>query len=529
MKTFTLILLSFFQIVTITYSQNNIQKVVASDREQGAWLGENVAISGDYAIVGSRWENGYEGAAYIFENNTDGEFIEMAKISASIPLAGSYFGCSVDIDGNYAVVGANGESYDQAGTNFLNEAGAAYIFHRDAGGNWSQIQKIVASDRSIAGNFGWAISISGDDILVGATYEKKDETGNNPIDDAGAAYIFSKEGDLWVEKQKIVASDRGADDQFGSQVSINGGKAIVGVPLEDEDESGMNTLTKSGSAYTYYRDLNGNWSQSQKIVAPERFTFTLFGSSVSISGEYLAIGAGGKDKLGNNKEDIEGAGAVYTYVLSGDNLWENSQEIYASDAYHLDEFGHSLKINGEHLIIGAYSEDDYENGLGELFNAGAAYYFKLSNSNTWEETQKITAPIRAEADYFGFDVGITYDGTAVIGAYGEDEDENGENTLDLAGAAYLWKSGPANIAEINFPVGVSVYPNPAQNFINIKMNDHYNLEIRITDILGKTVISNSSFDKTNKLSVDISDLYEGIYFVVIRSDQYYSTSKIIKQ
>ncbi len=526
-KTLLLLLLGITTITTTLSAQNSLQKVSATDREEDAWFGEHVAISGDYAIIGARWENGYEGACYIFEKKDNDEFIEVAKLTASIPLAGAYFGCSVSIDGDYAVVGAFGESFDAVGANNMTEAGAAYIFARDDGGSWNEIQKIVASDRNYVASFGWDVYISGEDIIVGAVYEKMDESGNNLIEGAGAAYIFSKDGDFWVEKAKIVASDRGTDDQFGREVCINGDHAIVGVPFEDEDVNGQNYLSKSGSAYAYHRDNNGNWSQTQKIVAPERNGFVQFGSAVGISGDYMAIGANFTDKLGSAKEDMIGAGAVYMYELAGNNLWENYQEIFASDAYHYDEFGHSLSINNDHLLVGAYSEDDYENGVGDLFNAGAAYYYKRNGSGTWANEQKIIAPVRAEYDYFGYDVGIGGDGMAVIGAYGEDEDANGQNTLMEAGAAYFWIPGTSSITSIDFPGEVKVFPNPVINSVQVHIEGNHNINVALLHSSGKTI---QSFMKTNAngFELDLEELPGGLYILEIHSEKYFSTLKLIK-
>src|SRR5690606_11388347 len=107
-------------------------------------------------------------------------------------------------------------------------------------------QRIVASDREHYDEFGLSVGISGDHAIVGVYHENEDVTGNNTLDDAGSTYIFVRSDTLWTQLQKVVASDRAAGDLFGRTVAIDGDHAIIGASAEDEDEFGNNTLTKAG-------------------------------------------------------------------------------------------------------------------------------------------------------------------------------------------------------------------------------------------------------------------------------------------
>ncbi|MBN4065968.1 FG-GAP repeat protein, partial [Candidatus Amoebophilus asiaticus] len=159
-------------------------------------------------------------------------------------------------------------------------------------GNWSEVQKITASDRGVADYFGISLCISGDYAIVGAFWEDEDTSGANTIGNAGSAYIFERDGTgNWNQVQKIVASDRASWDQFGHRVSISGNYAMVGANLEDEDASGADSLGQAGSAYIFERDGSGNWNQVQKITASDREANDRFGYSVSISGNYASVGA----------------------------------------------------------------------------------------------------------------------------------------------------------------------------------------------------------------------------------------------
>jgi hypothetical protein len=235
------------------------------------------------------------------------------KIVASDKQASDVFGHSVSISGDYAIVGAYGE--DTGGTN----AGAAYIYKRDPStGVWGSEQKIQASDKAADDQFGHSVSLSGDYAIVGARYEDP-----NNINNAGAAYIYTRDPStgVWGSEQKIQASDKAADDQFGYSVSISGGYAIVGARLEDTGG------TNAGAAYMYKRDpTTGVWGSEQKIQASDKQASDQFGYSVSISGDYAIVGAYGEDTGGTN------AGAAYIYKRDPTTgVWGSEQKIQASD------------------------------------------------------------------------------------------------------------------------------------------------------------------------------------------------------
>jgi len=208
----------------------------------------------------------------LHDYNTQAQtWLETQKAVASDRAADDGFGASVSISGNYAIVGAHSEDHDTIGGNTMTDAGSAYILERNGSGNWSQVQKIVASDRAADDRFGASVSISGNYAIVGAHSEDHDTMGGNTMTDAGSAYIFERDSTgKWNQLQKIVASDRAVVDNFGNSVSISDNYAIVGAYREDEDTAGGNTLGAAGSAYVFERDGSGNWNQVQKITATDR-------------------------------------------------------------------------------------------------------------------------------------------------------------------------------------------------------------------------------------------------------------------
>ncbi len=210
------------------------QKLIASDGAAGDNFGCSVSISGDVAIVGAYNDddNGSSsGSAYIF-TQSGGVWSQTQKLIASDGAADDFFGHSVSISGDVAILSAYRDSDNGSGS------GSAYIFTQ-SGGVWTEQQKLTASDGALGDNFGYSVSISGDVAIVGAIYDNDNGSGS------GSAYIFTQSGGVWTEQQKLTASDGAVNDWFGYSVSVSGDAAIVGA-LYDDDAG-----VSSGSAYIF--------------------------------------------------------------------------------------------------------------------------------------------------------------------------------------------------------------------------------------------------------------------------------------
>jgi hypothetical protein len=255
------------------------EKIVADDGDEGDWFGNSVSISGDYAIVGAFRDGDHEsGSAYIFI--LDGEdWVQQVKITADDRDDGDNFGSSVSICGDYAIVGAH-DGDDENG----DRSGSAYIFVRD-GEDWVQQAEITAEDGAEGDWFGTSVSIEGDYAIVGACWD--DDNGGR----SGSAYIFIRDDENWIQQEKITANDGAEGDSFGNEVSINSDYAIVGARWDDDNGS------QSGSAYIFVRD-GENWIQQEKITADDGSERDNFGTSVSIDGDYAIVGAFWDDENG---------------------------------------------------------------------------------------------------------------------------------------------------------------------------------------------------------------------------------------
>ena len=377
-------------------------------------------------------------------------FGETQKIVASDREELGRFGHSVDISGNFAVVGSYGLGA------FNN--GQAYVFEKQ-GANWVQTQILQNSDNENYDRFGYAVAIGGDYIVIGAYGEDDDVNGNNNLSRAGSAYIFKNNGGTWTQVQKIIASDRTDHDEFGWSVDIDGNTIIVGAHLEDEDESGLNFIYHAGSAYVFELNVGtGVWTETQKIVASSRtadLTFPnggnsgedvsdLFGHSVAISGNYLVVGSLNHDWDETNTISTLNGGAVYVFEKNG-GVWTEVQKIVNSDVHVSDRFGYSVAIDSNQIAVGTYSQDYSITGTNYMPNSGAVYVIKRNLAGVWSQQQKLVAAVRNTGDRFGWSVSID-SMFLVVGAKEDNGDKNETNALNDAGSAYVFKlnSGSQN-------------------------------------------------------------------------------------
>ena len=241
----------------------NYQKLVAGDGAAGDEFGFSVAISGDTAVVGARNDdqggNG-SGSTYVYMRNA-GVWSLQQKLTASDASSGDEFGYSVAIDGDTVAIGA--PNADSSAV----QSGAVYVFTRSAG-VWSQQQKLASGDAALFDEFGSAVAIDGDTVVIGA-YGTDDGGGQS-----GSAYIFVRSAGVWSESQELTADDAAANDRFGSSVAIEGDIVAVGAPYD-----GHSGVLSAGSAYVFERD-GSIWSQGPKLISGDPAQSAEFGGSI---------------------------------------------------------------------------------------------------------------------------------------------------------------------------------------------------------------------------------------------------------
>ena len=383
-----------------TWTQSAKLTAVKSDAAADDEFGYSVSIAGDTAVVGAKYNDdggSSSGSAYVFVRNGMAWTLQQ-KLTAADAGAGDEFGCSVSVSGDTIIVGAYRD--DDGG----GDSGAAYVFVR-SGSAWTQQQKLTAADAAASDEFGCSVSISGDTAIVGA---KRDDDGGS---DSGSAYVFVRSGTTWTQQQKLTAADAAASDEFGVSISVSSDTAIVGSHFDDDGGS------DSGSAYVFVRS-GTTWSQQQKLTAADATASDRFGSSISVSGDTVIVGARFDDDGGSD------SGSAYVFLRSG-TTWTQQQKLTAADAGAGDEFGFSVSISGDIAVVGAYRDDDGGS------DSGSAYVFVRSGT-TWTQQKKLTAADAAASDYFGNSVSVSGNITIVGGI---DDDDGGSNS----GSAYIYK------------------------------------------------------------------------------------------
>jgi hypothetical protein len=434
---------------------------------------------------------------------------QVAYLKASNTGNSDLFGCSMAASGNTLVVGARGESSNSTGVNGdgtnngASGSGAAYVFVQDASG-WSQQAYVKASNTGSGDNFGFAVAISGNTLVVGSPDEDSNATGvngdeaNNGATNSGAAYVFVRTGTTWTQQAYLKAPIRGAGHRFGYSVAISGDRIVVGAPVHDAAyffvrngptwsfEQGLvgaganagisvaisgdtavvgasHVNNSRGAAFVMVR-LLGVWTQQAVLTASYADPGDLFGDAVSISGETVVVSAHAEDSdaTGVNGDESNNlsadSGAVHVFVRDG-SVWTQEAYVKASNAGTSDSFGRTLSISGDILVVGTQEEDSGSVGVNgnesdnTASNAGAAYVFTRDDS-TWTQLAYVKASNTQGGDAFGSSVAAS--GTRIaVGASSEDSNGTGvngdqsNNGASSAGAAYPF--------DLDASLGTSLY------------------------------------------------------------------------
>ncbi|GAB4522475.1 MAG: hypothetical protein OHK0046_35060 [Anaerolineae bacterium] len=359
-----------------------------------------------------------------------------AYLKANNAGANHYFGWSVALDGDTLVVGAASEDSDGSSPagNSAESEGAAYVFVRDANGTWTEQAYLKASNAEAFDRFGQSVALDGDTLVVGAPAPisvsgsppgigNSVSHANNIAENAGAAYVFVRDGTTWTQQAYLKASNAGAGDQFGWSVALDGDTLVVGALGEDNN---------AGAAYVFVRGANGTWTEQAYLKASNAEWGDNFGVSVALDGDTLVVGALGEDS---------NAGAAYVFVRNANSTWTEQAYLKASNAEWGDYFGYSVALDGDTLVVAAYGEssDGSSPADNSALNAGAAYVFVRDTNGTWTEQAYLKANNAESEDWFGYSVALDGD-TLVVAAYGESSDGSSpaDNSALGAGAAYVF-------------------------------------------------------------------------------------------
>jgi hypothetical protein len=429
------------------------------------------------------------------------KWAQQAYVKASNTDARDAFGWCVAVSSNTLVVGAYEEDSDATGingdqnNNRASLSGAVYVYVRD-GDTWRQEAYLKASNSSgpsFAGDpfgdgFGWALAISGDTLVVTSPQEDSSATGvngdqnDNQAPGSGAAYVFVREGTNWSQQAYLKASNTDATDVFGVSVSISGETIVVGALDDDSRATGVNgdpfdnSITQAGAAYVFVRE-GTNWTQQAYLKASNTpaennppTSEERFGISVGVSGDTIVVGAWEEDgrATGVNGDQFNkgatSAGAAYVFTREGAN-WTQQAYLKASNTGAGDQFGSSVAISGDTIVVGARQEDSNATGVNgtqadnAATDSGAAYVFVREGTN-WTQQAYLKASNTGPGDRFGASVAISehtlvvgaggFDYINGVGGAGEDSSATGvdgdqsSNGARDAGAAYVFARNGTN-------------------------------------------------------------------------------------
>lgn len=431
-------------------------------------------------------------------SNDSAPFAQTAYIKASNTGGGDQFGAggtllgnavALSADGGTLAVGAPFESSGATGINGDEDddsvfgAGAVYVFIRDGDG-WMQQAYVKASNSGLTDYFGYAVALSGDGdtMAVSAYFEAGGDTGVNgdqsddSVPQAGAVYVFVRDGDGWSQQAYLKASNTQAGgfeneleggDQFGFSLALSADGDSLAVSAIDEDggspgidgNQADNSQRSAGAVYLFGRS-GDNWTQQAYIKPTNPGAGDYFGYALALTadGDTLAVGAYDEDGslAGTNErqdDDVFGTGAIYVFDRTG-NQWRQTAYLKASNAEAADSLGVAVAIssNGGTLVATALDEDGAGSGIDSTpqpdrtadTSTGAVYVF-VKGSDDWSEQAYIKASNTGAYDQFGARLSLSGDGaTLAVGAQLEDSAARGidgpqdDDAAQEAGAVYVF-------------------------------------------------------------------------------------------
>ncbi|MEY2407458.1 MAG: hypothetical protein QOF48_128 [Verrucomicrobiota bacterium] len=416
-------------------------------------FGRSVSISGDRVVVGAPMDDtraADAGSAYLYDLAGALPAVPAATLDAPEPrlAGGDQFGISVSVSGTRLVVGAY---WNDTGAS---NAGSAYVYDLASATPALPILVLTNPSPALDDWFGFAVSISGTRVVVGA---HQDDRG---AFNAGMAYVYDLASAIpEVPVLTLTNPSPAAGDVFGYSVAISGSRLVIGAPFDDTGAA------NTGSAYVY--DLNFATPAVPVVTLnnPGPATADLFGWSVAISGGRIVVGA--------NSDDTGGVNAGSAYVYDVTSLTPSVPVAVLNNPYPAfdDRFGSAVAISGPRVVVGAPRDD------AGATDAGSAYVYDLTNPTPTLPVATLTNVSPAVSNLFGFAVAIS--GTrVVVGAYSFDA-----GPID-SGIAYVYDIAGATPA---VPIATLNDPSPATG-------DQFGLSVAID---GPTIVAGAPYDDTS--------------------------------
>ena len=353
---------------------------------QNQYFGRNVAIAGDRVVIGFGDSN--QRKLYLYDaNDTNGslQYLNQIVPNSSSNNQANGFGQAFALDGNSTVVGAK-----DAYVNNMNSAGAIYLFDFN-GSTQNQVARITASDGTSNDMHGYSVDMSGN-LIVGGAYGE-DISGNS---NSGAAYLFKREANGTItELGKLTHEDPKSGDYFGVSVAIENDIVAVGAHEDDLVFSGSNRIN-AGSVTLFSVDGAGNITRTATLTAPSPTSYVHFGRSVSMAGNFLAIGEYKRNHIQSY------SGAVYLYKINANGTAQLTATLHSPNPSYQGYFGFSVHISEDRMVVGAYNENSEM-----ASNSGSAYIYKVKPDGSVSLLEVVTHPNGKSSDRLGISVGTS--------------------------------------------------------------------------------------------------------------------------
>ena len=316
-------------------------EVVSTTSVTGDALGWSVSVSGNTMVVGSpggtRSATG-QGVVTVFVRNGTA-WAQQAELTASDAIAGAQFGQAVALSGDTLVIGA---PLDRP-TPSAFQGGSAYVFTRN-GTTWSQQAKVISPNPTLQGNFANSVAVNGDTAVIGAARNER------------SAYVFTRTGTTWSQQAKLAPAGQQLGDRFGFSVALEGSVLLVGAPFADTP------ATDSGQVHAFGRS-GSTWSPSGTLTPSDPTAGTRFGTAVALYLGTALVGAPLEDSGGQD------SGAAYLFS-SGSPTWTQFAKLVAPAPVVNDQFGFSLAVNGVTAAAGAPGRDPAGTDSGAVYTFG---------------------------------------------------------------------------------------------------------------------------------------------------------------